>query len=98
MGKLLCLFLLMNTTNIIGQCSVNFTVQPNYCGLCNGAIFSNPTGVPAFTYSWSPGGQTTQNITGLCSGLYTLTVTDGSACTVTSVVPVSGYGPSTFTT
>ncbi|REK49474.1 MAG: hypothetical protein DWQ48_07420, partial [Bacteroidetes bacterium] len=35
---------------------------------------------PGLTYSWSPGGQTTQSITVSTTGLYTLTVTDANNC------------------
>ncbi len=38
-------------------------------------------GVEPYTYAWSPGGQTTQNITGLSAGTYTVTVTDANGCT-----------------
>ncbi len=46
-----------------------------------------------FTYSWSPGGQTTQTITGLIAGVYIVTVTDGTTlCTVTSTTTVNQPG------
>ncbi|HBR53676.1 MAG TPA: hypothetical protein DEA82_05605, partial [Flavobacteriaceae bacterium] len=37
-------------------------------------------GIPPYTYLWSPGGQTTQTITGLSDGTYTVTVTDANGC------------------
>lgn len=50
----------------------------------NGGIIPNPTGgTPPYTYSWSPGGQTSKNISGLPVGLYTLTVTDANGCQAT---------------
>jgi len=39
-------------------------------------------GTPPYTYLWSPGGQTTQKITGLSAGNYTVTVTDANHCSV----------------
>jgi gliding motility-associated-like protein len=33
-----------------------------------------------YTYLWSPGGQTTQTITGLSAGVYTVTITPHGAC------------------
>ena len=46
-------------------------------------------GVEPYTYQWSPGGETTQNISGLASGSYTVTVTDANGCTETATVTVN---------
>ncbi|MBO3117747.1 hypothetical protein J4050_13400, partial [Winogradskyella sp. DF17] len=46
-------------------------------------------GVSPYTYSWSPGGETTQNINGLSAGTYTVTVTDANGCTESSTVMVN---------
>jgi subtilisin-like proprotein convertase family protein len=53
--------------------------------LCNGNADGTIQAIPAggdgtYTYLWD-GGQTTQTITGLASGNYTVTVTDGLGCT-----------------
>lgn len=54
-------------------------------GGCNGSITANPSsGSAPYSYSWAPGGQTTQTINGLCAGSYTVTVTDASGCTGTA--------------
>ncbi|MEP5620022.1 MAG: Ig-like domain-containing protein, partial [Gilvibacter sp.] len=37
-------------------------------------------GTPPYTYSWSPGGGTTETIVGLSAGTYTVTVTDAHGC------------------
>lgn len=59
-------------------------------GACNGSATSNPSGGTApYSYSWAPGGQTTQSITGLCPGSYTVTVTDANGCTAFQVVTVT---------
>ncbi len=52
-------------------------------GGSNGSISIVVTGgTPGYTYSWSTG-DTTQNITGLVVGCYTVTVTDMNNCTTT---------------
>ena len=51
-------------------------------GACNGAAdltFAECT-TPSYTYSWS-NGDTTQDITDLCPGVYSITVTDSNGCT-----------------
>jgi len=53
-------------------------------------------GAPEYTYAWS-NGETTQSLTGLTSGTFTVTVTDAQGCramaqqTVTALTPVSAY-------
>lgn len=49
-------------------------------------------GVSNYTYSWSNGAVTDQ-IDGLAGGTYTVTVTDGNACTTTDVITVTTPGP-----
>jgi uncharacterized protein (UPF0333 family) len=50
-------------------------------GACNGTITTEFTmgGTPPYTYHWS-NGATTADLTGLCAGLYELTVTDSHSC------------------
>lgn len=51
------------------------------CGLCNGSASASVVGGAApFTYSWSQG-STTSSIAALCSGTYTVTVTDNNGAT-----------------
>ena len=50
------------------------------CGENNGTAYAGPmTGVPPYTFQWS-NGETTQEITGLAPGTYTVTVTDVNGC------------------
>ena len=50
--------------------------------VCNGAVIATVIGgTPPYTYLWTPGGQTTATITGLCDGNYCCTVTDANGCT-----------------
>jgi hypothetical protein len=61
--------------------------------LCNGTATGSITsqvagGTPPFTYVWS-NSSTTANQNNLFTGTYTVTVTDGSGCTATSVATVN---------
>lgn len=68
---------------------VTLNVIPVTCfGGNNGAINSVPTGGTApYSYSWVTGAFT-QNVTGLASGTYSLTVTDSKGCTATNTAYV----------
>lgn len=46
-------------------------------------------GTAPYSYSWSPGGQTTANISGLPYGIYTVTVTDANGCVISGSVVVN---------
>lgn len=57
---------------------------------CNGsANASGNQGTPPYTYNWAPSGGNTANATGLCAGIYTVTVTDANGCTATSTVTIT---------
>ncbi|MBL4577658.1 MAG: SprB repeat-containing protein, partial [Flavobacteriales bacterium] len=48
-------------------------------GDCNGSIdLTVSGGIQPYTFSWTPGGMTAQNITNQCAGTYTVTVTDSN--------------------
>jgi len=71
------------------------TTQGATCGVANGSATASASGgTPSFSYSWSPGGGTTSSISGLASGNYTVTATDGNGCTSsqTANIPVAN-GP-----
>ncbi len=76
---------------IHSQCAVFAQAQNSSCG-CNGTLFSSGTGSPPLTYSWSPGGYTTQSVTGVCPGTYTVTLTDAQGCNSTSTAVVQNQG------
>ena len=63
----------------------------------NGTLTASATGgTPAYTYSWT-GGTTTNPVTGLSVGTYTVTVTDSHSCTATGSGSVSvSVHPITF--
>ena len=67
-----------------------YVVNDAGCAVNSGSIhITGLTGTPPYTYLWSPGGQTTQSITGLTAGPYTIAVTDGSGCVQSSGVTVT---------
>ncbi len=71
------------TVNEPAQIAGNLTSVPPTCnGSCDGSITANPSGgTPGFTYSWNTGA-TTQTISNLCSGSYSVTITDANGCSV----------------
>lgn len=57
-------------------------------GECTGTATVSATGIPPYTYFWS--NQTSGNINdSLCSGSYTVTVTDNLQCTATQTVTIN---------
>ena len=74
------------TVRIIGVTAQVTNVTCN--GANNGSITAQSDGQPPFTYQWSSG-QTTQTITGLTPGNYTVTVTDGSGCQASGTFQVN---------
>lgn len=59
------------------------------CGQSNGSATANPSGgAGGYTYSWQ-GGQTTQTAVNLAPGIYGVTVTDISGCSVITSATVS---------
>lgn len=67
-------------------------VTPSTGGLNNGAIdLTVSGGTPAYTYLWS-NAKTTQDISGLAPGTYTVTVTDSKGCTSTKSATVATGG------
>lgn len=72
------------------QVTVSATSTPSSCvNLNDGGVNCTPAGGnPPYTFLWSPGGQTTQSVSNLYPGNYTVTVTDGNGCTGTTSVTV----------
>jgi gliding motility-associated-like protein len=79
--------------------SFNVT-QPLCNGQSNGVVAVNLTsGNPPFVCAWSSGiTQTTQTVSGVGAGTYSVTITDNNGCTTFSVVTVAQPSALTLTT
>ena len=63
--------------------TLNITTTPTICTSPTGTATANiGNGAVPYTYSWVPGGQTTQTATGLGVGGYFVTVGDANGCTI----------------
>ncbi|MBL0018399.1 MAG: T9SS type A sorting domain-containing protein [Bacteroidetes bacterium] len=77
------------TVASLGNVTASVTqVQQSSCGLSNGSGTASPTGGTSYTYLWS-NGATTQSVSGLAAGTYTVTVTDVSTCTATATLVIN---------
>ncbi len=75
-----------NTTISITQPPLLTLTSAGFPATCIGSCNGQATVIPAggtgsFTFSWSPNGGTTALASGLCAGIYTITVTDQNGCT-----------------
>ena len=77
--------LLMGWSHLQAQTIITLdSIQDVSCATSSdGAIFITPVGVPPLTYQWSTGA-TTQDLIGVLSGSYRVTITDGNNATVVS--------------
>lgn len=75
----------MHVTPVI----VSITSTNTCYGECNGTATASATGGNGtYTYGWSNGG-TSNTISGLCPGLYTVTVTDATGCVGTQNITIT---------
>jgi len=86
------------TVTIVPNPVANATATDETANDANdGTATSNPTsGTPGYSYNWS-NGETTQTITDLAPGNYTITVTDSKTCTGEETVTVAEYVCPTIT-
>ncbi len=65
---------------------------------CNGSVALNftTTTIAPYTYLWN-NGAVTQNISGVCAGSYSVTVTDANTCTATANTAITAPVPVTAT-
>lgn len=79
---------------------ISFASQPPACVTsCNGLLTATSTGTVPFIFQWS-NGDSTSTIDSLCTGVYTITISDSIGCTVTDSVSLNPAPPLpvTFTT
>ncbi len=78
---------------IITGIQVTANATPTGCGgSCTGTASTTVSGGTApYTYLWS-NGATTANISALCAGTYTVTVTDAGGCSMSAQATVSNTG------
>lgn len=72
--------------------SISFTNQINVScfGGSDASVTADPNGgMPGYTYTWSPIVNTTNNISGLTSGIYTVMVKDISNCIATNSINIT---------
>lgn len=89
----------------VGQPTSSLTVAPSNSGnVCaagsTASLNANATGgTPTYTYLWTPGNLTTQNVNNVGAGSYNVTVTDANGCTATGSTTVGTFPgtPATFT-
>lgn len=79
---------------IDGPTPLNFslpTTTDATCAVaCNGTATAVPTGgTLPYSFDWSPGGQTSASVSNLCSGIYTVDVTDANGCTSSQQVTIN---------
>ena len=73
------------------------STNANCAGSADGTVTIDASGgTGTLTYYWS-NGSTNQNLTGLSSGGYTVTITDANSCTTTNSVNITQPGPLTST-
>lgn len=74
----------------INGLSAGITATPVTCsGQCDGSVTANPVGGTApFSYFWNTGA-TTSSITGLCPGLFSVTITDANGLSANSTAVIS---------
>lgn len=93
-----CTLSLDTTITATPPVSANAVITDATCGLCDGTATVAPTGGTAgYTYLWS-NGETTATADSLCSGLYTVDITDANGCVTNVSIPVSNpTGPTSAT-
>jgi gliding motility-associated-like protein len=68
-------------------------VLPSHCGVCDGSVQLHPTGGTApYSFTFGPPlnlSTTDSLLTGLCAGVYSVTVTDAAGCSVQLAIAIT---------
>ena len=80
------------TVNNCGGCTPTISTGGAVTTFCQGGSVTL-TASPGISYSWAPGGQTSQSIAVSSSGSYSVTVTNANNCTATSAATVVTVNP-----
>lgn len=75
--------------------TMSHTTTDPACGMANGAIDFSVTGNGPFTFLWS-NAATTEDLSNIAAGSYTVTVTDATGCTFDYTVNLSNAGSVTL--
>ncbi|MCS6934007.1 MAG: T9SS type A sorting domain-containing protein [Chitinophagales bacterium] len=78
-----------NAFSSTGFTDTSIIIPPTCGGVCTGAIIVTPiNGTAPYTFSWNTG-STSSNLTQICGGTYSLTITDNDNCQLikTYIVP-----------
>lgn len=81
------------TKTLFSQCAIIVSGGDYpWCNPCEGSVSALMTsGTPPYSYNWSTG-DTTNLVTGLCAGTYTVTVTDNIGCVAIDSVTINQIG------
>mgnify|MGYP001162731325 CR=1 FL=1 len=62
--------------------TVDTVIDETCIGSCNGAIFITPSGIVpgAYRFDWTPSSLSGEDVSNLCSGIYSVKVTDAANC------------------
>ena len=66
--------------NVVPKVTLDNLTDASCTGICDGEISLTSVGATPFNYLWIQTGDTTEDLTGLCSGFYDLQVTDSNSC------------------
>ncbi|MGB0403986.1 MAG: gliding motility-associated C-terminal domain-containing protein [Salibacteraceae bacterium] len=78
--------------------TIDTAINESCDGSCNGSIFITASGTAGpYSYKWLPGGSTSEDVSNLCAGVYTVEVTDGNQCVTVAMDTIEGPATPTRT-
>ncbi len=85
--------IIYHITDACGDFMISTTVTDYQCGVSDGAVDLTVTaGDEPYTYDWTDG-STTEDVSGLTAGMYTVIVTDDSGCERSERVTINEIAP-----